>query len=88
MNEKQIIAKVEIQTRKYVDDAIAQIRKENDQDDNRDSNRKIVLHLTVITLGVALAVGLTHLPWLGWFAIPVGTLPSIAVEVIDRIFGL
>lgn len=53
--------------------------------DKKDAHKKMFVHILLILTGCVIAVGLSYIPKLGWFSIPVGQTPYFAQEIVDMI---
>lgn len=67
--------------------SIAKVAKKNIEVHNATETRKLVIHFTLITLGLVATVAMTYIPSdLILHLIPLGVgVPAIIQEVLDRI---
>lgn len=59
---------------------------ESDRDENHIAQRKFVNHIIWITVGIVVSISLSFVPHVGLFAYPVAGIPSLGLEIVDRIF--
>lgn len=59
---------------------------ESDRNEAHIAQRKFVNHIIWILVGIVVSIALSFIPHVGLFAYPVAGIPSLGLEIIDRIF--